>query len=51
MASTNDYKSSKTNSTITPYYLLSTVTDNEGFYTRADIEGSDRARIYQGLIG
>ena len=41
----------KTNATIIPYYLLSTVTNNKEFYIRAGIEGADRARIYQGLLG
>ena len=41
----------KTNATIIPYYLLSTVTNNKEFYTRADIEGSDRSKRYQGLLG
>ena len=30
---------------------MSTVTKNKEYYTRADIEGADRARKYQGLLG
>ena len=43
MASTDDHNISKS----TPCYLLSTVTDNKEFYTRADIGGADRAIRYQ----
>ena len=43
--------SDETNANINPYYLLSTVTGNKEFYTRADIEGADRARRYQRLLG
>ena len=39
------------NATITTYFLLSTVTENREFYVCADIEGVDRARIYQGPLG
>ena len=31
--------------------MFSTVIENKEFYTHADIEGSERARIYQGLLG
>ena len=43
--------SDKTNTQTTLYSLLSTVTDNKSYYMCADIEGADRARIYQGLLG
>ena len=46
MVSTDEQNSAKTNAAITPYYLLSTVTYNKEFYTRADIEGADTARRY-----
>ena len=46
MTSTDEHNSAKTNVSITPYSLLSTVTKNKQFYTYADIEGEDRARIY-----
>ena len=51
MASTDKHNSAKTNATIFPYYLLSTVTENKEFYTRAYIEGVDRARRYKVLWG
>ena len=51
MASTDDQNSAKTNVSITPYPLLSTVIENKEFYTRNDIEGADRAIIYQELLG
>ena len=48
----NDVKDSdKANSKFTPYYLLLTVTKSKEFYTRANIEGVDRSRRYQGLLG
>ena len=50
MTSTDEQNSAKTNATINLYYLLSTANENKEFYTRADIEGSDRARIYQGIL-
>ena len=31
--------------------MLLTVIKSKEFYTRADIEGTDRARIYQGILG
>ena len=51
MERTYDQNSAKTKAIITPYPLLSTVTENREFYTRADIEGVDRERRYQGLLG
>ena len=51
MVSTDEQNNAKTNTTITPYSLLSTVTENKEFYTRADIEGTDRVRRYQEILG
>ena len=51
MASIDDHNSAKTNATITPYSLLSTVTKNKEFYTHVDIEGAAITRGYQGIIG
>ena len=42
--------SAKTNATIPPYSLLSTVIDNKESYTSTDIEAVGRARIYQILL-
>ena len=51
MGSTDDQNSSKTNTTVTPYYLFSIVTENKGFYTWADIEGAYIARRDKLLLG
>ena len=47
MARNDDKNSAKNNSTITPYPLLSTLTEGKRNYMRADIEGADRERRYQ----
>ena len=47
MASTYVQNIAKTNTTINPYSLLSTITKNKQFFTRADIEGAYRVRRYQ----
>ena len=44
MTSTDDQNIDKTNATVSPYSLSSTVTNNIEFYMRADIEEADRAR-------
>ena len=51
MTSNDVQDSDKTITTITPYSLLSTVTENKEFYTRVDIEGLDREIRYQLLLG
>ena len=51
MASTDEHNSDKKTQQLTPYSLSSTVTKNKEFYTCANIEGADRARIYKGLLG
>ena len=51
MAGTGEHISAKTNATITLYSMLLTVTKNKQFNTRANIEGSDRARIYRVPLG
>ena len=50
MVSTDKKYSAKTNTTITPYYMLSTVTEDKEFYTCGDIEVADRARRYPVLL-
>ena len=50
MESSYDQNSAKTNATIPPYSLLSTLTQNKQLYMHAGIEGADRARRYQGLL-
>ena len=49
-AFTDEKNSYKTDATIIPYSLLSTVTENKEFYTHADIEGAGVSRRYQGLL-
>ena len=51
IAITYDHNSAKNNLTIIPYSLLLTVLDTKKSYTRAEIEGEDRAKRYQGLLG
>ena len=51
MAINHVHNSAKTNTTTTPYSLLLNVTDNKGFYIRADIKGLDRELRYHGLLG
>ena len=51
MTSTDVQNSTKNNSKIISYSLLSTITENKEFNIRANIEGSNIARIYQGLLG
>ena len=45
MAITDDHNSAKTNTKITPYSLLSNVTENEEFYMNSDIEGVGRGVV------
>ena len=51
MTSTDVQNSTKNNSKIISYSLLSTITENKEFNIRANIEGSNIAIIYQGLLG
>ena len=51
MEITDEKNSDTNNATIKPNFLLPTVSDNEEFYRRTNIEGAKRARIYQGLLG
>ena len=43
----DEQNSDKINAAITPYPLLSTLTEGKRNYMRADIEGADRERRYQ----